>query len=673
MATQIGPKIGIDGEKEYRQQIRQIIDQTKTLDAAMEKTASEWKKNTSAMTKNKAIAQNLVQSINLQSEKIEVMNKMLQEATEKFGEGSTAAQGWQRAVDTATASLNRMQNELREMHGAEGLTSLQTTFADIGTSMQNFGQNMTSWGQRLTTSLTLPIAAAGAAAIKLGSDLEESANKVDVVFGNMSQSVKDFASTTLDTYAISEGKALEMAGDYGAMATSIGLSEREAAKLSTSMVALAGDMASFHNKSIDIAQNSLKGVFTGETESLKQFGVAMTETNLEEFAARQGKVYDKMTQSEKAMLRYQYVLESQKDAIGDASRTMDGFAGSTRKLQGALQEAGAALGQALVPLVVPMVNALTKLLKIFASLPEPIQKFIAVTLLIVAAVGPVIMILGMFTSALGSLITNIPLIIGALSGLIPALAGIAAAAGPVIVAILAIAAGAFLGYELAKNWDSICESVSETVSNMGSAISDSYHKIMDLNNSLNKSVIQMVVDIVTAIAELPEKIGKAIKTAADRVKKEFTDMINTAKKSGKDFVEGFVDGIKETMSKIVEACENIANTVKDFLGFSCPDKGPLSEYETWMPDFMNGLAKGIYSNMGVVKAAVNDIAKTMTLPLDANASMNMALAGSGAESSAASLGMGGTTMNIYVDHISELNDLLRIQNQAQQRLRMGAK
>ena len=119
MATQIGPKIGIDGEKEYRQQIRQIIDQTKTLDSAMQKTASEWNKNTSAMTKNKAIAQNLIQSISLQKDRLQLMNQMLEEATQKYGEGSSAAMGWKRAVDQVTISINNMQNELNEFHGAE--------------------------------------------------------------------------------------------------------------------------------------------------------------------------------------------------------------------------------------------------------------------------------------------------------------------------------------------------------------------------------------------------------------------------------------------------------------------------------------------------------------------------------------------------------------------------
>ena len=84
---------------------------------------------------------------------------------------------------------------------------------------------------------------------------------------------------------------------------------------------------------------------------------------------------------------------------------------------------------------------------------------------------------------------------------------------------------------------------------------------------------------------------------------------------------------------------------------------------------MQGMAKGIRNNVGLVKSAVNDVAKSMAMPLDANASMNMAFAGVDGGSAY----IGDTAMNIYVDHISELSDLIRIQNQAQQRYRMGAK
>ena len=671
MATQIGPKIGIEGEKEYRQQISQIIQETKNLDSAMNKTSSTWTENTSAMTRNKAVAQSLVQQIALQQEKLSLYNSMLQQSTEKLGENAKQTLQWQNAVDNATASLNHMQQSLDALHGAENLTSLQTQMADFGTKMQNMGAGLQAVGQKLTMSLTVPIAAAGTAAVKLGSDMNEAANKVDVVFGSMSQSVKDFAATTTDMYAISEGKALQMAGDYGAMATSMGMSQSEAASLATEMVALAGDMSSFHNKSLEIANNSLKGVFTGETESLKQFGVAMTQTNLEDFASKHGKVYDKMSQSEKVMTRYAYLLETQKDAIGDASRTMDEFAGSTRQLKAALENAGAALGQALIPIITPVVQAIAKLAQVFASLPSPVQKFIAVLLLIVGAVGPVILVIGSLMSALGAIITQGPVIASAFIALIPAIKALAAsfveltaAAAPWLVLAAAIAAAGYLIY---SNWDEI----SDAASSLGEKISSAYQAIMAKNDELKNSVNGFISDVISAFASLPGKIVDAMRQAAQKVKDTFEEIINTAKQSGKDFIEGFVEGIKEKISKVVETVKKVAKTIQDFLGFSCPDKGPLHEYETWMPDMMMGLAKGIRQNIGLVSGAMQDVSKSMALPLSANAPMNMAIAGAGADGLSSYIG--GTTMNVYVDHINDLNDLLRIQSQAQQRFRMGAK
>ena len=672
MAVQIGPKIGIEGEKEYRQEIQQIIQQTKTLQSSMDATASSWTANTSQMTKNKAVAQNLVQQISQLERKLELQNEMLEESATKFGENDAKTQKWQQAVNETTASLNRMQAELKQLNGAADLSNFSTKMADIGTKMQNIGDSIAGVGQKLTTSLTLPIAAISAAAVKMGSDLTESANKVDVVFGQMSASVKDFASTSLDMYAISEGKALEMAGDYGAMATSMGISQQEAAKLATEMVGLAGDMASFHNKNIEIAQNSLKGVFTGETESLKQFGIAMTQVELEKFAEDQGKVYNQMSQAEKVMTRYQYVLESQKAALGDAGRTMGEFAGSTRKFQGALQEAGAALGEALIPMIRPMIQILTTLLQAFAQLPGPVQKFIAAILLIVAAIGPVILIVGLFVSALGSIITQGPLVVSAISKITAAFVGMEASMLPMLgyaaLIVAALAAIAYVSYQVADNWDAISASANE----LGLHLKKVYDDIMTANGKLVNIFTSFVDEIIDTFRKLPKKIMDAMKEAVENIKRAFDNMIKNAKQSGKDFIQGFIDGIKEKISKVVDAVKDIANTIKDYLGFSCPDKGPLSEYEKWMPDFMDGLAKGINNNKRVVVKAMDNLAKSMVLPLDANASMNVALAGGGSMDGSTS-GFGGTTMNVYVDHISELNDLIRIQNQAQQRYRMGAR
>ena len=670
MAVQIGPKIGIEGEKEYRQQIQQIIQQMKTLESAMNRTSSEWDKNTSQMTKNKATAQNLQQNIQLMSNKLSIMNNMLEQSSQKFGENDTKTLAWKRAVDDTTASINRMNTELKEMNGAANFSDLSTKMADVGTSMQNMGSKLTSVGQRMTTALTLPLVAAGAASVKLASDAEEASNKVDVVFGGMADSVKNFASTALNSYGMAPSTAMQMAGTFGAMASAMGISQKESAKMATTLTGLAGDMASFHNVSQEVAATSLQGVFTGETEALKKFGITMTQTNLEEFAQKQGKAYSRMSENEKVLTRYQFVMEATKDAQGDFARTADGTANSLRVFGESLKELGASFGQALLPIITPVVQKLSQIFQALSQMPEPVKRIVAVILLIVAAIGPMLMIVGTLMSSVGAIITQAPVIAGAISSIIPVVLELAssfmaltASAAPWILLALAIAAA---GYAVYSNWDQISESASNLADKIGAA----YNDIITENQGLISKFQNFGQGIIDKISELPQKIAEALRRAIQRVKDVFKELIDSAKQSGRDFVQGFADGISQRVEKIIDAVKNVAKIIDEYLGFSCPDKGALSQYETWMPDFMQGLAKGIKGNMYMVKGAMNDVAKTMSLPLSASASMNMALAGT--DNGYATTGFGETVFNINVDHISELNDLLRIQNQAQQRYRMGA-
>lgn len=670
MATQIGPKIGIEGEKEYRTQIQQIIQQTKALDAAMDKTASEWTKNTSQMTKNKAVAQNLVQQIDLQKQKLQQMNTMLEASVAKYGENASASLAWKRAVDSTTASLNKMEHELEELNGAQHFSSLSTQFADLGQKMQNTGEKLTALGQKMTTSITLPLVAAGAAMTKFASDTEESRNKVEVVFGSMAESVKQFAEEALNAYGLAEGTALQMTSTFGAMATSMGLTESQAASMSTSLTGLAADMASFYNVSTEVAQTSLQGVFTGETEALKKFGIVMTQTNLEDFAKKFGKAYSQMSEGEKVLTRYAYVMNATKDAQGDFARTSDGAANSFRVLQESLKELAAALGEQLLPIITPIVQGLTKIVQSISKLPAPIQKIIVVIGLLAAVIGPVIMLIGAFMTSLGAIIVKGPLIAAAFASLIPVIKSLAVSFVELTVAaapwiLLAAAIGACV-YVIIKNWDEMKAAAQD----MAKQVGDAFDKIKGKLETLKANVQAGLEDIVGYFRELPEKLVKAIKEAAQRVKEEFQKMIADAKQSGAHFVEGFIDGIKKKLEKVAEIAKKIADTIHDFLGFTRPDKGPLHYYEQWMPHFMQGLAKGIKGNIGLVKNAVNDVAKSVSIPLDANATMNMAFAGAGSDGNAY---IGDTSMNVYVDHISELNDLIRIQNQAQQRYRMGAK
>ena len=146
----------------------------------------------------------------------------------------------------------------------------------------------------------------GAKCIELGSDLSEVQNVVDVTFPRMSKQVDDFAKNAITSFGLSETMAKKFTGTFGAMAKAFGFGEQAAYEMSTTLTGLAGDVASFYNISQDEAYTKLKSVFTGETETLKDLGIVMTQSALDSYALANGygKVTAKMSEAEKGVLEY---------------------------------------------------------------------------------------------------------------------------------------------------------------------------------------------------------------------------------------------------------------------------------------------------------------------------------------------------------------------------------
>ena len=278
-----------------------------------------------------------------------------------------------------------------------GDASSLTRSLQIATArMDAFGRKATQIGKNLSLRLTLPIGLAAGAAIKMASDMEESTNKVRVAFGSSSKQVEAFAETALRSFGIAESSALDMTALFGDMATGMGISRDEAANLSTNLVGLAGDLASFKNINIEEVTTALSGVFTGETESLKRLGIVMTEVNLEQFALQQGigKTVKQMSQQEKIMLRLQYIFSVTGNAQGDFARTSEGAANQMRIFQESLKEVGAELGSIMLPVFTKAITKVNYLLKEFRELDKGTQQSIVQFGLIVAAVPPLIFALG---------------------------------------------------------------------------------------------------------------------------------------------------------------------------------------------------------------------------------------------------------------------------------------
>ena len=220
----------------------------------------------------------------------------------------------------------------------------------------------------------------GKDAIEMSSNLQEVQNVVDTAFGDMSNKAEEFSKVAIKQFGMSELSAKKTSSTYMAMAKSMGLGMESASNMAIEVAKLTGDVASFYNISQDLASTKLKSIFTGETETLKDLGVVMTETNLKEFALTQGitKSYNEMTQAEKVALRYNYVMNSLGDAQGDFARTQDSWANQTRILSEQWKSLLGILGNGLVQVLSPLIRALNSALSLMISFAQNISNIFGV-------------------------------------------------------------------------------------------------------------------------------------------------------------------------------------------------------------------------------------------------------------------------------------------------------
>ncbi|MDU3680768.1 MAG: hypothetical protein E7G07_12170 [Flavonifractor plautii] len=319
----------------------------------------------------------------------------------------------EQGTDQTSAEYQRLERELVETEAAaerarQQLQSInQIRLNQLNKGLEEAARRLNTAGNALTAGLTVPLAAAGAASVKFSSDMQESVNKVEVAFGAAADSVKSWSSTTLNSIGLAQGTALDMAALFGDMATSMGYSQDAAAQMSTALVNLAADLASFKNISIDQASTALKSIFTGETESLKELGVVMTQANLDAYSLAEGytTAYTAMDQAQQVAVRYQYVLANTKNAQGDFARTSDSTANQLRILQESLKEAAATAGEELLPVITPIIEKLNGLIQTFSELDDGTKKAVVQTGLFLAALGPMLKVFGGLTSAVKAGIT----------------------------------------------------------------------------------------------------------------------------------------------------------------------------------------------------------------------------------------------------------------------------
>ena len=252
-----------------------------------------------------------------------------------------------------------------------GVSAVKQSFNGLGSAVKKIGLLI---GGAFAVG---KLAQFGKECVELGSDLAEVQNVVDVTFTTMSDKVNEFAKNAMTSAGLSETMAKRYVGTFGAMSKSFGFSEAQAYDMSTALTQLTGDVASFYNISQDLAYIKLKSVFTGETETLKDLGVVLTQSALDQYALANGygKTTSEMTEQEKVALRLAFVQKQLSAASGDFIRTSGSWANQVRVMQLQLQSLKATVGQGLINIFTPVLKVINTLLGKLATLANAFKSF----------------------------------------------------------------------------------------------------------------------------------------------------------------------------------------------------------------------------------------------------------------------------------------------------------
>ena len=384
--------------------------------------------------------------------------------------------------------------------------SVESASKRAGTSIQDVSKKLTEIGGSMTLKVTAPIVAAFTASVKGASDLNETVSKTGEVFKEQSDTVMDWSEGSIESMGLAQGTALDMASTFGDMGTSMGQTRAEASEMSTSLVQLAADMASFKNISTDRAATALTAIYTGETEALKSLGIVMTQANLEAYALSQGITtqISAMSQAEQVQLRYQYVMAQTANAQGDFVRTGGSLANQSRKLMQSIKQLGESFGKILLPVVTNVVTTVQGAVQWLTEDDSGLKNVILVIGGIVAAIGPLLLAGGKIIKMITGIRTALTAL--ALHPMALAIMGAVAAVG---VAGAAIASFSHTAREASEDYERLKGIVEKGVAGK---VSIDTSQIEELNENPPKLIVN---------ADVSNALATAKSVAAELTKPEY--------------------------------------------------------------------------------------------------------------------------------------------------------
>ncbi|MEI6448533.1 MAG: hypothetical protein WCP98_01115 [Actinomycetes bacterium] len=277
-----------------------------------------------------------------------------------------------------------------------------------GSLVSQYSTKIADAGRSMTMFASLPIAAGLGLAVMAASDLDESMNKVKVVFKDAAQQVVEFSKTSAETWAMSKQQALDSTATFGALLQSTGLSNDAIAEMSLTMTKTAADLSSLYNVPMADALEKLRAGLVGETEPLRTLGVMLDDATLRQVAFNKGLIESTsqvLPAGTRALAAYYAILADPAvvKAQGDLKNTSGELANQMRFLVANAKDLATSFGSVLIPVMRPLVNMLKDLLSAAAGMPTFFKAGAVGIGVFVATIGPALWAIGSMATGLKAL------------------------------------------------------------------------------------------------------------------------------------------------------------------------------------------------------------------------------------------------------------------------------
>lgn len=619
MAVNIGPKIGVDGEREYRNQINQIIQQSKTLESQMKLVASSFTTATTAEERNAKTASVLSKQIDVQRERVKLLAEQTGKAAAKYGESDVKTQKWQQALNEAQAALNKMQGDLR------------ATTADLRSmddEMDDGSRKALSFGDVLKANLASDVIVSGikamasaikeatAALVDLGkqsimgfAEQEQLIGGVDTLFKESSAQVQQYANEAYKTAGLSANQYMETVTSFSAsLLQSLGGDTAAAAQKADQAITDMSDNANKMGTDMTSIQNAYQGFAKANYTMLDnlKLGYGGTKQEMERLLADAEKFsgikYDISSYAD--IVDAIHVVQTEMGITGttakEAATTIQGSANSMKSAWSNLLTGMSNENLDLDKLVQNVVDSVgtyadNLLPRLQTMLPRFADGMTQLVNGLVPYVGPAMeMLLPALVQGVGGLVSGIvqalpaaveaitavvPMLVEQLTLLLPQIVS----AGVEIIASLASGIGENLPALIPAAVDAVIEVASGLVANVDKIIIAAGQLIGGLTQGLIEALPRLVV-------RLPEIIGAIVKGLLSGM--------SAIGEVGVQLVRGLWEGISSSATwlwnKLSGWCDDILGWVLHLFGINSPSKVFADEVGKFIPP---GITLGVEQAM----------------------------------------------------------------------------